>query len=109
MWKESKFEERSNEGTKKEGQGIAGLSNKNAVQQLWNNWLGTAKRDANDAHAWGELERAARHWLGDMRMQAEPAIRMEAEYLRFLYDKLGHSWPVAVAAYKHGETLIGAF
>lgn len=52
---------------------------------------------------------AVRRRLGNMRLEAAPAIRMEAEYLRHLYDTTGHSWPVAVASYKHGPTIINSF
>jgi hypothetical protein len=55
------------------------------------------------------LEMAVGRWLGNARLKAEPAIRMEAEYLRHLYDTTGHSWPAAVASYKHGPTIINAF
>jgi hypothetical protein len=108
MWKESKFEERAGETEGHLGQGIAGISNRWAAEQLWKNWREAAQRDPNNGTKWGELEMAARRSLGNMRLEAVPAVRMAAEYLRYLYDKTGQSWPVAVAAYKHGETVIGA-
>jgi hypothetical protein len=109
MWKESKFKEDAGVKENYPGQGIAGITNRFAAQQLWDNWLAAAKRDPNNGVASGELEMAAGRLLANMRLKAAPAIRMEAEYLRYLYDKTGHSWPVAVAAYKHGETVIRAF
>jgi len=108
MWKESKFRERDGEGTQNSGQGIAGLSGI-AMQQLVQNRLEAARRDPDNGPKWGELEMAVRRRWGNMRMEAVPAIRMEAEYLRHLYDTTGHSWPVAIAAYKHGPTIVAAF
>lgn len=108
MWKESKFEEQAGVTEKKSGQGIAGITDI-AMRQLIQNRLEAAQRDPNSGPKWGGLEMAVRHWVGNMRLQAEPAIAMEAEYLRHLYDTTGHSWPIAVASYKHGPTIIGAF
>jgi hypothetical protein len=108
MWKESKFEEQAGVMEKKSGQGIAGITDI-AMRQLIQNRREAAQRDPDNGPKWGELEMAVRRRLGDMRLEAEPAIRMEAEYLRHLYDTTGHSWPIAVASYKHGPTIINAF
>jgi Transglycosylase SLT domain len=108
MWKESKFNEQAGVKEKHPGQGIAGITDI-AMRQLIQNRQEAAQRDPNNGPKWGELEMAVRRRLGDMRREAEPAIRMEAEYLRYLYDTTGHSWPSAVASYKHGPTIINAF
>jgi len=108
MWKESKFNEQAGVKEKHPGQGIAGITDI-AMRQLIQNRQEAAQRDPNNGPKWGELEMAVRRRLGNMRLEAEPAIRMEAEYLRHLYDTTGHSWPNAVASYKHGPTIINAF
>ena len=98
LWKESTFNEKAGQGTRKQGQGIAGIS-KDAINQL-------LKNNENNPERKAELERYARE---DARMQALPAISMAAEYLRHNFDRLGRSWVSAVAGYTAGETRIRRF
>ena len=105
LWKESKFDPKSGERTTHEGQGIAGLSS-GAMQQLVFNARDAALRDPNNGAKWGALEGAARRWLDNSRMQSVPSVEMAAEYLRYLYDTQGHSWPAAVASYRSGPPAV---
>ena len=98
IWMESGFKERAGAGSKKEGQGLIGVGN-NAINEL-------IRQNAKNPDRLAQLQK----WqTGDARLEAEPAISMTAEYLRFLFDKFGQSWVNAAVAYKSGEGRLRPF
>jgi hypothetical protein len=98
IWAESKFSESASAGDKAQGKGLLGVSNI-AIKEL-------IRQNESNPTRKAQLE----EWQkGDARMQAEPAISMAAEYLRLFFDKFGHSWVNAAAAYKSGETELRPF
>jgi hypothetical protein len=98
IWMESGFNEGAGAGSKKEGQGLIGVGT-NAIKEL-------IRQNANNPDRLAQL----RKWqTGNARLEAEPAISMTSEYLRFLFDKFGQSWVNAAVAYKSGEGRLRTF
>jgi hypothetical protein len=91
LWQESTFKERAGEGTKKSGQGLAGLTH-DGMGDLVDRAI--ARKDSKREQELRSFD----------RMNGPQAVNMAAEYLRLMYDENHHSWPAAVLGYKGGRT-----